>query len=176
MEVLEGFFDLVNKLYCQHGFNNHPERILVLDETGFNTNQGAKLCYFTKGTKEANILSDSCGKTTYTVLVCVSAAGDALPPLVVYKGKNLYDAWCTGGPRGTVYSASPSGWMESHVFESWFIETFVPYKLERFGRDVFIVLFMDGHGSHLNVKAAHAAMLNNVCFVISCCFISYCHD
>jgi hypothetical protein len=162
MEVLQKFFAMVAKIYRKHDLEIHPEKVWSLDETGFNTNQGAKLCYYKRGTKEANILCDSGGKTMYTVLVCANASGDALPPLVVYKGKNLYDAWCKGGPKGTLYSASPSGWMEKVVFESWFMQAFVPYKIRRFGKEEFVVIFLDGHGSHLSFKAADAALRNNV--------------
>ena len=35
------------------------------------------------------------GKAMYTVMFCVSSAGEYLPPYVVYKAKNLHTTWMT---------------------------------------------------------------------------------
>ena len=47
----------------------------------------------------------------HTVLVCGSAFGEYLPPLVVYKGQHLYEACRQNGPENAGYSCSPSRWM-----------------------------------------------------------------
>ena len=42
----------------------------------------------------------------HTVLVCESASGEYLLPLVVYKGLNLYGKWCQNGQERAGYSNS----------------------------------------------------------------------
>ncbi len=53
-------------------------------------------------------------------MFCGSAAGVLLPPYVVYKSKNVYDSWCAGGPKGTAYSCTASGWFDMFTFTDWF--------------------------------------------------------
>ena len=56
----------------------------------------------------------------FTVLGAGAADGTRLPPFILYKGRNLYLRWTTGGPAGAVYSVSDSGWMEGGNFCKWF--------------------------------------------------------
>lgn len=44
---------------------------------------------------------------------------------VVYKGKHLYNTWCSGGPQNALYTYSDSGWMEGQQFVMWFTKVFV---------------------------------------------------
>lgn len=48
-------------------------------------------------------------KTCISLMACGNILGVFLPPYIVYKGMNVYDSWCTGGPKGAVYTSSPSG-------------------------------------------------------------------
>ena len=45
-----------------------------------------------------------------------------LPPMVVYKNKScsLYKTWTEGGPPGTTYAATTSGWFNMVTFTQWF--------------------------------------------------------
>ena len=80
-----------------------------------------------------------------------SASGRCLPPFVVYKGKHLYTSWTKGGPDGTMFSVSESGWMEKANFLSWFTKLFVP-AVKALLQTGPVVLFFDGHHSHLSLK------------------------
>jgi hypothetical protein len=37
-----------------------------------------------------------------SAMLCFTAAKEWLPPMVVFKGLNLYTSWCEKGPKGTV--------------------------------------------------------------------------
>ncbi|GFN97405.1 tigger transposable element-derived protein 2 [Plakobranchus ocellatus] len=74
-------------------------------------------------------------------------ANVALPPYVVYKAQNLWRSWCTGGPRGTCFGRSKSGWMDSVNFEEWFTSVVVPWARHRSGSKVMIG---DNLSSHIN--------------------------
>ena len=65
-----------------------------------------------------------------------NAAGDCMPPMVVYKAKHVYEGWTQGGPAGTVYRLTDSGWFDSETFATWF-------------KDVFIESIEDKPGKHL---------------------------
>ena len=121
----------------------------------------------------------------YTVHACGSAAGHLLPPNIVYPGKintiivkadfletngklpsfilgkNIWDRWCLNGPKGVLYGVSESGWMERDNFCSWFEKLFIPsvrYLIETGP----VVLFMDGHASHLGLIVIQKARKNKI--------------
>ena len=89
-----------------------------------------------------------------------------LPPYVVYKGKNLWARWMKDGPAGCLYSVSDSGWMESANFQQWFSKLFVAAVMPM-TMTAPVVLFFDGHHSHISLKLIEVARSNNihlVCF------------
>ena len=99
----------------------------------------------------------------YTVLVCGSAAGDFLPPCVVYKRKGVHYSWTNGGPFGCTFGNNDSGWMSGDVFESWLRKRFILH-VSYLRKPVF--LFFDGHGFHLTyatVKVAMDDQINMIC-------------
>lgn len=63
-------------------------------------------------------------KVGYSLMFCCSAAGVMLPPMVVYKSGTgiLCKNWCYGGPAGTTYAATKSGWFDMAMFSEWFRE------------------------------------------------------
>ena len=52
---------------------------------------------------------------------------------------------------GSMYSVSDSGWMESANFLQWFEKMFVT-TVKHLTSTASVVLFFDGHHSHLNIK------------------------
>ena len=86
------------------GENLTSDRIFNLDETGLNTDPTKKKVLVRKDSSNAYMRTPTCGKASYSVLFCGSAAGDILPPFVVYKAKGtLFDSWTVGGPEGAQY-------------------------------------------------------------------------
>jgi len=53
--------------------------------------------------------------TQITILACASAAGQTIPPMVVFAGKNHNNALSKGEVPEALYRMSQSGWMA--VFE-----------------------------------------------------------
>ena len=49
-------------------------------------------------------------KAPTSTMFCGNAAGESLPPMVVYKTKCVYDGWVNGGPTGSVFDCTDSGW------------------------------------------------------------------
>ena len=96
----------------------------------------------------------------YIVLGCASASGERLPPYILYKGKNSYTSWTSGGPAGTLFGVSDSGWMERANF------LFLP-AIQHLSSTPGVVLFVDGHYSHLSMELIELAKekgVHLVCF------------
>ena len=95
-------------------------------------------------------------------MFCGSAAGNYLPPMVVYKSKNLYATWTEGGVPGTVYDATPSGWFDLRTFEVWFSNVFLANVASQPGTKVLIG---DNLLSHFSPKVIEEANKNNIRFI-----------
>ena len=61
------------------------ESIYNLDETGINTDPRAKKVFVPRTSRDAYLMSATCGKAMYSVMFCVSAAGNYLPPILSIK-------------------------------------------------------------------------------------------
>ena len=55
------------------------------------------------------------GETT-TVLTFKNACGQVFPPLVIFKGAKVNDAWVANAPSNITVKASPKGWIKKDVF------------------------------------------------------------
>ena len=107
-------------------------------------------------------MSATCGKAMYSVMFCISATGNCLPPFVVYKGLHLYNTWTSGGPPGCVYATTPIGWMQDNAFENWFKDFFIQSTQSN---QKPVLLIYDGHGSHLTYNTVMLAIENNIIII-----------
>ena len=122
--IIYGFFDLLEQTIERLGLENNPEQIWNCDETSF--------CHDPSKTKVVAPTNEAChrqtagsGRENTTVLACVNAAGEKLPPLIIFRGKNIWDSCIphAGDFPNTAYTAAPNGWMTSEIFEKWFTKT-----------------------------------------------------
>lgn len=68
---------------------------------------------------------------------------------------------------------SDSGWMESGNFVQWFEKMFLP-ATKHVAKKLPVILFFDGHHSHLSIKLIELARAHNVhlfCFPPHCTHI-----
>ena len=140
---------------------------------GFCTAVTAKKILAKCGDKNVHETVGGSGRDYITILGVGCADGTRLPPFVVYKGKNLWSRWMQGGPAGCMYSVSDSGWMESANFVQWFEKMFLP-ATKHVAKKLPVILFFDGHHSHLSIKLIELARAHNVhlfCFPPHCTHI-----
>ena len=64
------------------------------------------------------------------------------------------------GPEDAVYATSKSGWMETEQFFHWFQDVFV--KNSRPKLEGPIVLYLDGHLSHISIEVIDLAISNDI--------------
>jgi hypothetical protein len=87
-----------------------------------------------------------------TVVECVCADGDLIPPLVIFKGENLSTSWI---PRELQnkwhFSCNSKGWTSNVHGEMWLAECFEPAtKIKADGRKRLLIC--DGHDSHISAQ------------------------
>ncbi|KAJ8935524.1 hypothetical protein NQ318_005631 [Aromia moschata] len=101
-------------------------------------------------------------RTAISIMVCGSVSGVLLPPMVVYKANNIYENWCNGGPPGTGYKNSTSGWFDANLFEIWFKEILLPHILRTREPGKRVILVGDNLASHFAPRVVQAAQENDI--------------
>ena len=90
------------------------------------------------------VTTTSGNKAQITVVACVSASGNYIPPMIIWDRKSLKQEWTTGEVAGTLYGMSSKGWMDMSLFEKWFTRHFLRYAPSVRP----LLLLLDGHSSH----------------------------
>ena len=145
---------------------------MELRQSGICTLVASSTVLARRGSKWVHEITSGSGREVTTIHARGSASGRRLPPFVVYKGKHLYTFWMKGGPEGARFSVSESGWMEKANFLSWFKKIFIP-AVQEFLRTGPVVLFFNGHHSHLSLELLEEAKMWNIHLVCLPAHISH---
>lgn len=137
-----------------------PDNILNY-ETNLSDDPGRAEVLTKRGSKyPERIMNQS--KSSISLMFAGTASGCLLPPYVVYKSLNMYDTWTQGGPEGTRYNRSKSGWFDSYCFSDWFYTIALPYFRRLPGRKILIG---DILSSHLTIDDIQECEKNDIAFV-----------
>jgi len=149
-ERVHAFFDLLAKVYDEEKIT--PERLFNMDETSLSTVQDGQSKIISKrGKRRIGAMTSNERGESVTCVVCTSAAGWFIPPMLIYKRKRMKAELTNGAPPGTVFCTQEKGWMSNEGFVDWlkhFIYTVKPSK------DAKVVLILDGHVTHAKNLAA----------------------
>ena len=55
-----------------------------------------------------------------TVEICMSGAGEFVPPMFIFPRKRMKDEVMENAPPGDIASPHEAGWMQSDLFVKWF--------------------------------------------------------
>ena len=135
--------------------------IMNNDETNLEDDPGKKKVISKRGIKYPERVMDL-RKSSKSVMFTGCENGMLLPPYVCYKASNLYESWTVGGPPGTRYNRSASGWFKLQTLENWFETIALPNFLRLQGKKVLIG---DNLSSHLSVEVIRKYEQNNILFV-----------
>jgi hypothetical protein len=121
----------------------------------------SKKCLHKKGSKYCERVMNTT-KSSTSVMFCGNAVNTMLPPMVVYKAANVYQAWKERGLKGAQYYCSKSGWFDACLFEKWFFELLLPRLKRQTGKKLLIG---DNLSSHLSMAVIEACKANDIAFV-----------
>ena len=97
-------------------------------------------------------------KEQITVLGCVNAIGQSIPPMIIFEGIYLNHQWTAGEVPSTYYGMSDKGWTDQELFRHWLKNHFLKYAVS--ARP--LLLMMDGHSSHYEPKSVDIAKEESV--------------
>ena len=123
-----------------------PKYIWNIDEHGSEDMPKVKKVIGLKGIKQFQKQPHEKPKRT-TMLTYVNAAGFALPPLIIHKGK-YHDSWRTHCPRSVMVRGSKKGYINKFLFAEYGKRLI--YHLHAAGQlDKPNLILMDSHYSHV---------------------------
>lgn len=137
------FFDLLESLMDQYKFP--PTHIFNVDETGLTTvpkRQSRILAL--KGKKQVGLASSAERGQLTTAVLCMSASGYYLPPLLILPIMRMKPELLDGAPPGTIAVCHQSGWIQSEIFVQWLDHLISSVKPTK-GNP--ILLLLDGHST-----------------------------
>lgn len=79
-----------------------------------------------------------------------NAAGELLPPYVVYLAQHMWTTWTENGPKGCRYKTSPSGWFDAAIFTDWLKYQMIPRLKKLNGKKILIC---DNLSSHITLDS-----------------------
>jgi hypothetical protein len=91
------------------------------------------------------------GSKAWTSFIeCISATGQSLHPLVIFKGKSVQQQWFETKLhefKGWQFTAIENGWTTDNTALEWLQKVFIPQTAPRDPSEAQL-LVLDGHGSH----------------------------
>jgi hypothetical protein len=137
-------------------YNIDERNTYNMDEKGFFvgiTNRSKRV--FTKAiwaSKERTAAIQDGKREWITLLACVCASGEALPPALIYQcTSGLQSGWVDAveaGKHEVFFSNSASGWTNNDVGLAWLEQVFERFTKQK-ARRGYRLLILDGHSSHL---------------------------
>lgn len=143
---MEIFFKNLLNIFEKHSIP--PNRIYNVDETGVTTVHKPSKIIAPKGQKQVGAATSWERGKNVTVCCCMSAIGHFIPPMFIFPRIRMTPALERGGPPGSVYTCSKSGWMMEDLFLDW-LKHFVAHT--RPSVEDVVLLILDNHGSHISL-------------------------
>ena len=155
-ETMKNYFELLMDVLFENHMINSLAQIYNVDETGMPLDHRPPKIVAKKGQRKVRYRTSG-NKAQITVIGCVSASGQAIPPFVIFDTKSMNYEWTKGEVSGTAYGLSEKGWVDTVLFREW-LKHFLQYAVA--SRPLLLVL--DGHSSHYQPELVHHAKENDV--------------
>ncbi|KAG5858417.1 hypothetical protein JTB14_010103 [Gonioctena quinquepunctata] len=139
----------------------NPARVFNGDESGFSLCPKSGKVLAPKGWKNLYTIKFGQEKDNITTLVVFSADGEVAPPLVVFPYVRPPKAVVENMPPKWVLGKSDTGWMKGDVFFEYIAIGFYRW-LEDNHVEKPIILFMDGHRSHMTQPLSEFCQNNGI--------------
>ena len=150
-DTMRAWFELVRNTKAKYGIQD--EDTYNFDETGFMMGVITSQLVITGSERRGKPKMIQPGNREWiTVIQGICAAGWAIPPFIIYAGKNHISSWYEdiSIPRDWVIAVSSNGWTNNELGVAW-LKHFNAHTMSRqVGRHRLLVI--DGHESHKSLE------------------------
>eukprot|EP00794_Sanderia_malayensis_P008380 gene8380-9279_t len=152
------YFDNLQVILDKHQLE--PHQIYNVDELGLTcVHKPVKVLSKEGKCVVSSATSGERGVIT-TVVTCYNAAGNYVPPMMIFKRKNKREDLNDHAPPGTLNEVSENGWIDSSTFMSYMKHL---VKHVKPNKDNIVLLILDGHKTHAkNIELLEYAKENGV--------------
>jgi hypothetical protein len=159
-KIISEWFTLVQTTILQYGID--ADDIYNFDETGFAMGLTATAKVITRAEYYGRrSLLQPGNREWVTAIERTNASGWALPPCIIFKGKNYIQSWFDNLPNDWRFEVRPNGWTSDEISLRWLQKLFIPSTYSR-TKGGYRLLILDGHGSHLTPKFDETCAANNI--------------
>jgi len=160
-EAINMWFDHFSKVIAEYQISS--ENMYNMDESGFSIGEIKGAQVVVNKTLMAKYLAHPGRQEWVTVVECISADGSSIPPLVIFKGKNVSSSWI---PQKALnmkmhFSGSVNGWTNNEIGLYWLKNCFDPDTREKAAGKTRLLL-CDGHDSHISSEFVYYCIQNNI--------------
>ena len=138
--AVKQYFDLLDKTLQENNLQESPAQLYNVDVMSLASEHQPINVKAFKGQETIKCHTPG-SKKQATVVACVNAIGQAIPPVVIYDAKTLHPMWIKGGAPGAAYACSPKRGMDTELFKAWLQDHFLKYAVP--GRP--LLLIANGH-------------------------------
>lgn len=156
-EEVDIYFSNLSHVMDKYQF--HASKIFNFDESGITGVQKPGSVLAPKGQKQIGFATSGERGRTITICCAMNAIGSYVPPMMIFPGCRLQAACRQGGPEGTVYACSKSGWITEELFILW-LQHFVSFVKPTPSEPALLIL--DNHSSHISLQAYNYCKENGV--------------
>lgn len=164
---VKGWFDRIEAYLKQENLYHIlicPDRILNGDETNFQLCPKNSKVLAPKGARNVYEVDVAPAKSSITVMFSFSASGDVTPPMIIYPYKRMPSDIIKSVPEDWGIGRSDNGWMKAELFYEYIGNVLHPY-LQKKGVEFPVILFLDGHCTHLTYKVSKLCTKLNIILI-----------
>lgn len=159
-EAIKLYFDNLGKTIQEHDLMDKPACIYNLDETGIQPEHRPPNIIAPLNERAQAVTSPR--STTTTIIGCVNAMGNHLPPYFIFKGKRQNPDLMKGTSPGSHYTMSDSGWSNAQIFREYLETHFLPNVRRGSNDNQVILLIFDGSSTHTSKQLIEWAISQNL--------------
>ncbi|KAL7635492.1 UNVERIFIED_CONTAM: hypothetical protein RMT77_014561 [Armadillidium vulgare] len=149
--IVDDHFKRLSEVYDNLDLKSHPERIYNMDEKGCCLTIHHQQTVLAKKRAKRVHLQSSEHAESVTIAGCVNAHGIAIPPMIIFKGRQLKQELYDNLPPGTLVQKSRKGYMTNELFKD-FLKHLAQYKSS--GK---CLLIFNGAACHLDLSIVEVA-------------------
>ncbi|XP_062551536.1 uncharacterized protein LOC134216729 [Armigeres subalbatus] len=139
--------------YLMHILDD-PRRVFNGDETCFHLNPKSKAVLALRGSRNVYDVERNSSKLNVTVMFTFNAAGETVPPCIIYPYKSIPQDVAKSVPSSWGIAKSDSGWMTTVVFRDYIRNVLNPYLQKKQVKKP-VIFIVDGHSSHVNLETSN---------------------
>jgi len=123
------WFTEYEKFILENGLSDRPAQISNCDESGFDLQGKAGKVLGPLAPKAQPYRVVTGTKEHITVLPCFNAAGQFIPPFILFSGKRAPVGYnpLEGAAHGSAFAVTEKGYMNAPTFYLWLANHFIPH-------------------------------------------------